>query len=176
MIASDLRRTHPEVAPSAEWEVRSVCMALSAPSLGSAWWAVGSYLNYITEAQKPFAVATLPITLFWIGLAFGKYSHPPFQNLTQGLLGLLPLQHFVKSFAHKKQKTRNYKQVYNSQKSDVLMLRLVGQITMAARSPACHRSQTSTRSFSVNLTTTTSSMRQHSHRQVLHSPPETTRL
>ncbi len=37
-------------------------------------------------------------------------------------------------------------------------------------SPACHRSQTSTRSSSVNLTTTTSSMRHHSHRQVLHYP------
>ena len=44
-------------------------------------------------------------------------------------------------------------------------------------SPACHRSQTSTTSASLNLgTTTTSDKRQHSHRQALHSPPETTAL
>ena len=43
--------------------------------------------------------------------------------------------------------------------------------------PPATRPQTSTTSASVNLgTTTTSDKRQHSHRQVLHPPPETTAL
>jgi hypothetical protein len=72
----------------------------------------------------------------WVPIAIGAYI-----SEKAGLIALLPFQHFVKSFPHKKQKTRNHKQVYNSQESHVLMLRLwatnAGSVTFPTTCTEC---------------------------------------